>query len=90
MTNIVDLRNSIQNLDNQLLNIMKQRNEIVKQVAFYKSQNDIELINEEVYESKLNIFTNFAKSNGLEVEFIAQLWELIHENSVLTQTIHYQ
>jgi chorismate mutase len=90
MTNIADLRNSIQNLDNQLLNIIKQRNELVKQVAFYKSQNDIELINDEVYESKLQTFTNFAKANGLEIEFITELWELIHENSVLTQTIHYQ
>jgi chorismate mutase len=89
MTNISDLRDSIENLDNQLLNLIKQRNELTKQVAYYKSLNDIEVINQEIYETKKSNFIKFAISNGLEEEYLSDLWELIHDNSVLTQTIHY-
>jgi chorismate mutase len=90
MFNLDELRNSIQGLDVQLMNIIKRRMELTKQVAFYKSQHGLPILNQEVYDIKREEFRLFAVQNNIDPDFILELWETIHDNSILVQNLNYE
>lgn len=90
MFNLDELRSSIQGLDVQLMNTIKRRIELTKQVAYYKSQNGIPILNQDVYEFKKEEFNDFALKNNIDPEFLLELWETIHDYSLLVQNINYE
>jgi hypothetical protein len=42
--------------------------------VYFKSLNNIEVVNQEVYEAKKGNFIKFAINNGLEKEFLSEIW----------------
>jgi len=80
------LRTEIDKLDGELLQILAKRLDIIDEIGEYKKEHDITILQMKrwagIIEDRMAIGTNL----GLEENFLKQLLQLIHEESILRQT----
>jgi chorismate mutase len=80
-----DLRKQIDNLDNQLLDVLKQRMKISEAIGKYKFENNITILQSRRYDEIMNDRVKRAISRGLNPEFSTKIFESIHEESINCQ-----
>lgn len=85
MKHINTLRNDIDNVDQQLLNLLGKRMENSKKIAFHKMQNNISLFQPERWEEVLRSRVQQGQHNGLAEDFTMKIYQLIHEESLRLQ-----
>jgi chorismate mutase len=80
------LRSRIDSLDTELIELLAARNEIVKQIAMYKKNNNVMALQIDRWTKMMNNRVATASKMELDPVFIKILFQLIHEDSVRMQT----
>lgn len=80
------LRSRIDALDTELIEILAARNEIVKQIAMYKKNNNVMALQIDRWAKMMNMRTDLGTKMNIDPVFIKTLFQLIHEDSVRVQT----
>ncbi len=81
-----ELRSRIDAMDTELMEILSARSEVVKQIAQYKKENNVMALQIDRWTKMMNSRVEGAVSMNLDPTFIKILFQLIHEDSVRSQT----
>ena len=81
-----NLRSQIDIIDKQLLEIVANRTEIVKEIGHFKKANNVTILQIERWFEILKSRKEWGEQFDLDTHAIAELFELIHKHSVLMQT----
>ncbi|MFY0627406.1 MAG: bifunctional 3-deoxy-7-phosphoheptulonate synthase/chorismate mutase type II [Reichenbachiella sp.] len=81
-----DLRSKIDKIDNELLEVMAQRMQVAEEIAEHKKEHDITILQVGRYEEIMEGRVTKGKKLLLQEEFVHDLYELIHNNSIKRQT----
>jgi len=80
------LRSRIDTLDQELLEILSSRVEIVKQIGQYKKEHNVTALQINRWSQLMENRVNLGKKFDLNETFVKILFQLIHEDSVRMQT----
>ncbi len=80
------LRNRIDVLDKELLEILSSRMEIVRQIGQYKKDNNVTALQIGRWAELMETRIKLGESLNLNANFVQQLFQNIHEDSVRMQT----
>ena len=75
-------RQKIDSLDNQLLKIIGLREQIVKEVGIYKAKNNVPALQAARFQQILEKNIALGKQMGLSAEFVSELMNAIHKESL--------
>ncbi|MFO8001527.1 MAG: bifunctional 3-deoxy-7-phosphoheptulonate synthase/chorismate mutase type II [Marinilabilia sp.] len=81
-----ELRKKIDQLDDQLLDLLKERMNISEAIGKYKYENNITILQTRRYDEIMNNRRERGKQRELDEEFITRLFESIHEESINRQS----
>lgn len=79
------LRDEIQSIDEHILELLATRMKLSKLVGTIKKAHNIPILNEKVFNDKLDSLMKEGEKNGLTRKFVRQIWRRIHQTSVQTQ-----
>ncbi len=82
---IEPLRKRIDKVDNEIMNQVSERIDIVKEVAALKKQYNIPILDQNREKELLNRLRGKARAKGLNEDFIGALYEAILDCSKRTQ-----
>lgn len=77
-----DLRSKIDWIDDQLLDLLEQRMEIVKNIGMYKKKNNISILQNARWEEIIYSSIEKGAQKGLSREFINNAFKAIHQESI--------
>ncbi len=80
-----DLRDMIDALDDELLQILSKRMEICREIGLYKNENDLPVVQPQRYAALLENKIAEGETLGLDPEFLYKLFTEIHAASVMLQ-----
>jgi chorismate mutase len=81
-----ELRKQIDQLDDQLLDLLKERMKISEAIGKYKFENNITILQTRRYDEVLNNRRERGSQRGLNEDFITKIFESIHEESINRQS----
>jgi chorismate mutase len=84
-TELDKLREKIDKLDNQILDILKERMKISEAIGRYKFENNITILQTRRYDEILTKRRAKAEEKGLNPDFVINVFESIHEESIHIQ-----
>lgn len=87
LTDLENLRHKIDKYDEELLEILGKRMKSVEEIAEYKKQNDMTILQTIRWTSILNSRINQGKQLGLSEEVVEMIFKIIHEESINKQEI---
>ena len=79
-------RNQIDILDAKIIDLLNDRKNIVEEIGHFKNKNKLTIFQIERWFDILKNRKENAKTLGIDEQMIAELFELIHKYSILTQT----
>lgn len=79
------LREQIDSIDIQLLELLAQRMEIIEKIGLHKLDHNVAIIQLRRWESMLNKRVEIGKQIGLDEEYIKDLLRLVHKESIRKQ-----
>lgn len=79
-------RDKIDSLDSQLLELLAQRMDVVREIGKYKKDNNVSVLQLRRWERIIETREIEGQKLGLSEDFIAKLLELIHKESIQEQT----
>jgi len=79
------LREKIDSLDMQILELLAQRMDIVDNIAEYKIKNNVAIMQLRRWEEMIERRIEFAEQLGLSTEYVKNLLRLVHMESVRKQ-----
>lgn len=82
LTHIDDLRQKIDELDDELLKLLGKRMEVSEQIGEYKKRNNISILQTSRWNDILDQVTAKAQKNGLSDAFINTYLRAIHQESI--------
>jgi chorismate mutase len=85
-TQLDRLRSRIDAIDNELIEILASRANIVKEIALYKKRNNVMALQVDRLSKMMNARVNLANKLDIDPLFIKNIFQLIHEDSVRQQT----
>jgi len=88
VTNIAEielLREQIDSVDNQMLELLAKRMDIIEKIGNYKKKNDIAVFQLRRWEKIISTRKDFGNSLGLNIEFIKKILQIIHKESIMRQ-----
>jgi chorismate mutase len=80
------LRNQINHLDDELMQILSQRMKVAEKIAEYKKENNITVLQTSRWNEILNRACVKAEKLGLSKEFITKYFDAVHMESINHQT----
>lgn len=80
------LRNQINHLDDEMMQILSQRMKVAEKIAEYKKQNNITILQTNRWNEILNRACQRAEKLGLSREFITKYFDAVHMESISHQT----
>jgi chorismate mutase len=84
-TKLEILRREIDKMDAELLDILSKRMKIVEEIGQYKKENNITILQKQRWSDIFYDRLNLGSRMGLSHEFVLQLLQLIHEDSIRRQ-----
>lgn len=81
-TALAKYRVKIDSLDNALIQLIGQREKIVKEIGIYKAKHNIPSLQANRFQEVVNRSIEAGKEQGLSPEFITSLMNLIHDESL--------
>lgn len=78
-------RNELIEIDNQLINLLNERAMISSEIGILKIKNNIELYQTEYWQKAQKIRSVAIASTSLNEKITLQIFDLIHEQSILIQ-----
>jgi chorismate mutase len=85
ITQLEDMREQIDHLDQELFEILSARMRIVDQIGYYKRDNNVAIFQKNRWKEISETRGKWAQMLGLNVEFTDELFKLIHENAIRRQ-----
>lgn len=82
MKSLDELRQEIDEIDQEILKILVKRVEVVKQIGELKNEQNLPIVDEQRKEQVLESITQRAKIFHLSEEFVKKLFQQIHDHSV--------
>ena len=82
---ISQLREQIDQLDDSLLEILAERMKLCRAIGHYKKENDMTVVQQQRYNEMLFRRSQQGMLGGMDGDFIRQIFEAIHEESVRQQ-----
>ena len=79
------LREQIDHLDKQILQLVAARTDVSLQIAHVKARENLAVFQPRRWDELLNHRTSIAAQLGLDTEFVKELFEKIHAESVRVQ-----
>jgi chorismate mutase len=79
------LRGEIDELDTKLIDVLSARMNLVDDIAELKKQSDVTILQVSRYQEMLETRLRQAEKKGVNQEFIKQIFEQIHQNSIRRQ-----
>tara|TARA_B100001758_G_C18399980_1_gene608369 strand:- start:1522 stop:2574 length:1053 start_codon:yes stop_codon:yes gene_type:complete len=86
MIELKNLRNKIDYFDSDIIELLKNRKDIVEEIGLFKKKNKLTIFQLERLYEILETRTSRASKLGLDTEMIEEIFELIHKYSILNQT----
>ena len=83
--NLSDMRHSIDYIDEQLIDLLSYRMQVAAEIGQYKVQHGLAVLQEERWSELLKKHAGLALSKNLNEEFVRQLFDRIHQESVRRQ-----
>ncbi|MDR0367942.1 MAG: bifunctional 3-deoxy-7-phosphoheptulonate synthase/chorismate mutase type II [Bacteroidales bacterium] len=80
-------RNSLDSLDKELIHLLGKRTEMIKQIASYKKEQNIPILQIERWEKVRERNLAFAKEQRLDISFVESLLDLLHQYSIECQEV---
>ncbi len=80
------LRNQINHLDDEMMQILSQRMKVAEKIADYKKENNITILQTNRWNEILNRACQRAEKLGLSREFITKYFDAVHMESISHQT----
>jgi len=80
-----DLRESIDGIDNQLLQMLGKRMEVAREIGKCKKQNNVTILQKDRWDGIVEDRLGFAKQEQLSSEFVISLFNAIHKESIRNQ-----
>lgn len=84
--NLERLRAIIDEIDEDIVSQFSNRMEMVEKIGEYKRENDVVILQLERWEHILKTRTELAEKAGLSADFIKQMLDIIHQESIRIQT----
>lgn len=81
-TALMNYRVAIDSLDNSIIQLIGQREKIVKAIGIYKAKHNIPSLQANRFQEVVNRSIAAGKEQGLPPEFITSLMNLIHDESL--------
>jgi chorismate mutase len=86
-TNILEtLRNRIDSIDQQMIELLAQRMNVVEEIGKYKSQKQVTILQLRRWEKIVTTRIKLGKALGLSEDFVKKLLQLVHKESIQRQT----
>lgn len=79
---IIPLRKDIDELDRELLKILKRRFKVVQKVWKLKKEYNIKPLDEARWQEVIKNIRNKAEDEKINPDFIEDLWNLIHKEAL--------
>ena len=83
---LINFRNQIDRFDQNIIELLNKRKDIVEQIAHFKNENRLTIFQIERWFQILKDRKEHASLLGIDEQMIAELFALIHKYSILTQT----
>ena len=83
---LAELRSQIDKIDDLVIQKVAERMQIAEKIGEYKKENGITILQVNRWDEILNKRTTYAKALKLSAEFTEKLLELLHAESIRTQT----
>lgn len=80
------LRNQIDSIDQQYLELLAQRMEIVEKIGSYKKENNVAIFQLDRWEEIIATRIDLAEKIGLDKEFVLNFLKFVHKESIQIQT----
>lgn len=80
------LRNQIDSIDQQYLELLAQRMDIVKKIGSYKKENNVAILQLDRWEEIIATRMDLAERIGLDKEFVMNFLKSVHKESIQIQT----
>ena len=81
-----DLRLQIDAADQAIIKALARRMELVEQIGHYKKQNNVQVLQISRWKEIFKTRADWARDLNLNPDFVAELYKLIHVESIRTQT----
>lgn len=81
MEKVQALRKEIDTIDNQILNLLAKRFELVKTIGKLKNIHGLTIVDKDREEEKMENLSKKAKTLKVDPKFIASLWKKIFSHS---------
>ncbi|MEL6988157.1 MAG: bifunctional 3-deoxy-7-phosphoheptulonate synthase/chorismate mutase type II [Bacteroidota bacterium] len=85
MDSLVTLRKEIDQVDEELLNVLSKRMDIVQNIGNYKKANNIPILAPNRWSNILEKSSKKGEGKGLSEQFIVELFRAIHQESINKQ-----
>ena len=79
-------RNIVDEIDDELMNVLKKRMKVMEQMGDYKKEHDITIFQLERWQEILRTRSQWAEKIGLPRAFVEKICLLLHEESIRVQT----
>jgi len=80
------LRNSIDSIDQQMIELLAKRMNVVEEIGKYKSQKQVAILQLRRWEKIVTSRVRLGKALGLSEDFVKKLLQLVHKESIQRQT----
>ena len=84
---ITHLRSTIDELDEQIMQLIMQRMKIASEIGRLKKRSNISILQPERWQKMLQERLESAKEKGLDERFVLRLYQYIHEESIRRQEL---
>jgi chorismate mutase len=84
--NLTKLRHQIDKIDDQIIQKMAERMQVVHKIGEYKRDNNVTILQVNRWDEIMNKRNAFAQALRLDANFTHKLLELIHGESIRKQT----
>jgi len=85
--NLTELRNQIDEIDDELLNVLSKRMRVSREIGQYKKEHNMPVLQTVRYDEILENRTSNAEKMGMGASFMKTVLEAIHEESIRQQII---
>jgi chorismate mutase len=80
------MRSQIDGLDKYLLEILSQRMDIVREIGYYKLENNLAIVQPSRWNEIVETRRDMCERKNLSPKFVAELFHSIHKESIFHQT----
>lgn len=86
LNDLEELRNQVDSIDHQFVELLSRRMKIIDQIADYKFRKNVSVLQMERWLEILKTRTEHGKRAGLDEDFMEQLLKHLHQESIRRQT----